>query len=91
MLTQENYHSVWVYYSCKNLAMVSGFAVIQLYKYIGGVCGVKVIIVMSGLSDKSLNPGWDFTFHIAQILLGKVWIQLFFLQLWVNSRTDQAL
>ena len=27
-------------------------------------------------------------FHIALILLGKVWIQLFSLQLWVNSRTD---
>ena len=28
------------------------------------------------------------TFHIAQIPLGKVWIQLFSLQIWVNSRTD---
>ena len=27
-------------------------------------------------------------FHIALILLGKVWIQLFSLQLWVNSRRD---
>ena len=27
-------------------------------------------------------------FHIAQIPLGKVWIQLFSLQLWVNSRRD---
>ena len=27
-------------------------------------------------------------FHIALILLGKVWIQLFSLQLWMNSRTD---
>ena len=27
-------------------------------------------------------------FHIALIPLGKVWIQLFFLQLWVNSRAD---
>ena len=30
-------------------------------------------------------------FHIAQILLGKVWIQLFSLQLWVNSRADWVL
>ena len=30
-------------------------------------------------------------FHIAQISLGKVWIQLFSLQLWVNSRTDWVL
>ena len=27
-------------------------------------------------------------FHIALIPLGKVWIQLFSLQLWLNSRTD---
>ena len=27
-------------------------------------------------------------FHLALIPLGKVWIQLFSLQLWVNSRTD---
>ena len=30
-------------------------------------------------------------FHIALISLGKVWIQLFSLQLWVNSRTDWVL
>ena len=30
-------------------------------------------------------------FHIALIYLGKVWIQLFSLQLWVNSRTDWVL
>ena len=30
-------------------------------------------------------------FHIALILLGKVWIQLFSLNLWVNSRTDWVL
>ena len=30
-------------------------------------------------------------FHIALIPLGKVWIQLFSLQLWVNSRTDWIL
>ena len=30
-------------------------------------------------------------FHIALILLGKVWIQLFSLQIWVNSRTDWVL
>ena len=28
------------------------------------------------------------TFHIALIALGKVWIQIFSLQLWVNSRAD---
>ena len=30
-------------------------------------------------------------FHIALIHLGKVWIHLFFLELWVNSRTDWVL
>ena len=30
-------------------------------------------------------------FHTALILLGKVWIRLFSLQLWVNSRTDWVL
>ena len=30
-------------------------------------------------------------FHIALIPLGKVWIRLFSLQLWVNSRTDCVL
>ena len=30
-------------------------------------------------------------FHVAQIPLGKVWIQLFSLQLWVNGRTDRVL
>ena len=32
-----------------------------------------------------------FTFHIALIPLGKVWIQLFSFQLWVNSRVDWTL
>ena len=31
------------------------------------------------------------TFHIALIPLGKVWIQIFSLQLWVNSRADYIL
>ena len=31
------------------------------------------------------------TFHIVLIPLGKVWIQLFSLQLWVNSRADWIL
>ena len=30
-------------------------------------------------------------FHIALVPLGKVWIQLFSLQLWVNSRADYVL
>ena len=31
---------------------------------------------------------WLIAFHIALIPLGKVWIQLFSLQLWANSRAD---
>ena len=31
------------------------------------------------------------TFHIALIPLGKVWLQIFSLQLWVNSRADKVL
>ena len=34
---------------------------------------------------------WLIAFHIALIPLGKVWIQLFSLQLWVNSRADYVL
>ena len=39
-----------------------------------------------GRGDPSSNPGRDIAFHIALIPLGKVGIQLFSLQLWVNSR-----
>ena len=31
---------------------------------------------------------WLIAFHIALIPLGKVWIQIYSLQLWVNSRAD---
>ena len=34
---------------------------------------------------------WLIAFHIALIPLGKVWIQIFSLQLWVNSRADWVL
>ena len=34
---------------------------------------------------------WLTAFRIALITLGKVWIQLFSLQLWVNSRADLVL
>ena len=54
----------------------------------GGARGVIVIVIGNGHGDTSSNPGRDIVFHIALIPLGKVWIQLFSLQLWVNSRTD---
>ena len=53
----------------------------------GGACGVMVIVTGIGHGDTSSNPGL-IAFHIALIPLGKVWIQLFSLQLWVNSRAD---
>ena len=54
-----------------------------------GARGVMVIIVGNGHGDTS-SKTWTrlVAFHIALIPLGKVWIQLFSLQLWVNSRTD---
>ena len=48
--------------------------------------GVIVIVAGIGHGDTSSNPGL-IAFHIALIPLEKVWIQLFSLHLWVNSRT----
>ena len=48
---------------------------------------IMVNVAGIGHGDTSSNPGL-IAFHIAQIPLGKVWIQLFSLQLWVNSRAD---
>ena len=53
----------------------------------GGARGVIVIVARIGHGDTSSNPGL-IAFHIALMPLGKVWIQLFSLQLWVNSRAD---
>ena len=54
--------------------------------------GVMVIVLGNGHGDTSSNSGLDWLHvHIALIPLGKVWIQLFSLQLWVNSRTDRGL
>ena len=46
-------------------------------------------IIGNGPKFKSWK--WLFTFHIALILSGKVWIQLFSLQLWESSRADWVL
>ena len=57
--------------------------------YQEGARGVMVIVVGNEHGDMSSNPGRDWLhFHIALIPLGKVWIQLFSLQLWVNCRAD---
>ena len=47
----------------------------------GGARGLMVIVAGIGHGDTSSNPGL-IAFHIALIPLGKVWIQLFSLQLW---------
>ena len=54
---------------------------------VGGASGVMVIVAGIGHGNTSSNPGLN-AFHIALIPLGNVWIQLFSLQLWVNSRAD---
>ena len=54
----------------------------------GGALGVMVIVVGNGHGDTSSNAGRDSLHFIALIPLGKVGIQLFSLQLWVNSRAD---
>ena len=49
-------------------------------------------VVGNGHDQTSSNPEQGcLYFHIALIHLGKVWIQLISLQLWVNSREDWAL
>ena len=58
----------------------------------GGARGIMVIVVGNGHGDTSSNPEQEWLhFHIALIPLGKVWIQLFSFQVWVNSLTDWVL
>ena len=56
---------------------------------LGGARGVIVIVVRQWTRRHEFKS-WTrlIAFHIALIPLGKVWIQLFSLQLWVNSRAD---
>ena len=52
-------------------------------------CGVMVTVIGNEHNDLSSNPGQGcFAFHIVLIPLRKVFIQLFSLQLWVDSRAD---
>ena len=60
-------------------------------KSIRGAHGVMVIVVGNGHGDTFKSWTRLIAFHIALIPLGKVWIQLFSLQLWVNCRTDWVL
>ena len=56
---------------------------VWLYNIYFGARSVMVIVVGNGHGDTRM-----IAFHIALIPLGKVWIQLFSIQLWVNSRAD---
>ena len=79
-------------YIYNGLHSSSSFQILQHVNYHwcqfwGGARGVMVIVAGIGHGNTSSNPGL-IAFHIALIPLGKVWIQLFSLQLWVNSRAD---
>ena len=60
---------------------------------------IQIVVCVCILSLTRKWTQWDkfkswtrlIAFHIALIPLGKVWIQLFSLQLWVNSRADWVL
>ena len=71
----------------QKLQTVSGNVIYAKIKLSAGARGVMFIIAGIGHGDTTSNPGL-IAFHIALIPLGKVWIQLFSLQLWVNSRAD---
>ena len=64
------------------------FTICNHYITHGGAHDVMAIIIIgNGHGEPSSNPGWGWLhFHIVLILFGKVWIQLFSIQLWVNSR-----
>ena len=56
-----------------------------LFLHIGVDCGIMIII--SGIGRGDLNSNLELVaFPVALIPLGKLWIQLFSLQLWRNSR-----
>ena len=60
-------------------------------RVIGGARGVMVIVVGNGHCDTSSKMDETDCILHSTIPLGKVWIQLFSLQLWVNSRTNWVL
>ena len=75
---------------CNNRVKIIGLGLFVFYcpsTIVGGACGVMVIVVRNGHGETSSNPGRDWL-HIALKPMGKVWIQLFSLQLWGNSRTE---
>ena len=62
---------------------------IYIYIYISGDRGIIVIVVGRWIRRPKFKTWMRLiTFHIVLIHLKKVWIQLFSLQLWINSKTD---
>ena len=57
--------------------------------FVGGICSILDTVEGNGHCNPSSNPGqhWLY-FYIALIHLGKVWIQLSSLELWVNNKAD---
>ena len=67
-----------------------------IYIYIYIIYMIKCLYLFKNLYGRTWQhkfKSWSslIAFHIALIPLGKVWIQLFSLQLWVNSRADWVL
>ena len=92
-ITNELWLSVFICFSkwYKNILQRTSAtfrSVIITHRNCGGAHGVMVIVVGNGHVWHKFKS-WTrlIAFHIALIPLGKVWIQLFSLQLWVNSRT----
>ena len=54
---------------------------------IEGICGIMDTIVGNRHVNQSSDPGWD----CLPFTQGKVYIQVFSLQLWVKSKADWAL
>ena len=50
---------------------------------------VTAIVIGNGIGDQSSNPGWGWLRFTR--CLGKAWIHLFSLQLWINSRIDYVI
>ena len=62
----------------------------SIYIYIGGVV---IIIVVGNGQEKNELKFWMrlFAFTIVLIPMGKLWMRLFSLQLWITDRADWAL
>ena len=82
-LRVANFTYIYIYIYIKILMNIYIYIYIFIY-IIEGAHGVMVIVAGNGYGDTSSNPGRDWLHFIYH--LGKVWIQLFSLQLWINSR-----